>query len=211
MPDPNSFVVAERKTVFHLIPKCANSSVKAAILKAHGIRKRGNLHHEPFFQYISPAEAARMVDHWQVTVVRDPYSRFVSFYRQKIQDPDRVKPYTRRYGWTPDLSMEAVLERMAGLAEADMEIHFRPQWTNLVHAKRYLPDFTARLETLDADWAVIRQRYPGLGRLRHMNPTPGPKTPESLPAGVVAGINEVYGADFRWLDYAPAMSGPKNR
>lgn len=95
----------------------------------------------------------QFADYFKFTVVRNPWQRAWSWYRNAMRDPVQQN----NYGIDPTLDFSAFMRRFVGTG------FLRPQTYWLRDYDGNIPmDYVARFETLQEDFAVICQRL-GLG------------------------------------------------
>lgn len=138
--------------IFFCIPKAANSSIKAAILKALGIPVTEDVPHKHPALNVQPAartRAAKYKDYLRITVVRNPFDRLVSFWAQKICT-ERVKTqgHTNR-GFYLNMPFDECIRLIC--ADPRANAHYHPQ-AELMER----PHFVGRIENLPRDWQWIR-------------------------------------------------------
>lgn len=194
MPDPNNIVSRKHKLCFMLIPKCANTSIKLAIMSALGKDPRVNPH--AAFDTMRTEDIP--ADFLTVTVLRNPVSRIQSVWKDKVRDKVhrgfRVHPEI-----TEGMSLRAFVEAVSRIPDEDAEQHFRSQFWHLYDGSRYVPDVTARVETLKKDWKRIRRAvkiHSGLvlpSSLPRANTSEGELLWDSYLSSLV---NERYATDF---------------
>lgn len=88
------------------------------------------------------------------TFVRNPYTRIVSAYLNKIQqqEPGIWRLFTKKYGLDPDreISFRRFLEVITADSAYDLDPHWRPQYVNILFP--YVrPNFIGRLENMDQE------------------------------------------------------------
>lgn len=102
--------------------KCANTAIKAAILEAEGgINPAYNVHADPRLNYVSrqyAIKARRAVP--VVAIVRKPWDRIVSFWRDKIQGRT-AENFTAGYlpGAYPGMPLDAFVRLVTNLTDGD--------------------------------------------------------------------------------------------
>jgi hypothetical protein len=116
----------------------------------HGYRQR-----EPRLQ-LTHMRLLNDPRYFRFTVVRDPFSRLVSAYVDKL-----VKPIQEGSSWATDercgnFSFEEVVKRMCRLRDAQIEKHFRPQAAFL---RNVVFDHIGVFEQLDHTFDVLKNRY----------------------------------------------------
>ncbi len=152
---------AER-TIFLLSGKCGNSSVKAAVMKAKGLKVIG-VHQNT--QPWSLRQVARS-NFLKIGVVRNPYARAVSIWTGKVRRrPD--SGMMRKGNFQTDMSFLAFLRALERVDDY-ADLHFRAQWKGMYWRGAFLPDRIVRLEDPNS-WKEVRKVVPKLPPLRHLN------------------------------------------
>jgi hypothetical protein len=93
--------------------------------------------------------ALRDPGHYRFAFVRNPYTRAVSAYLEKITTGEK-----HLHGVGADASLRAFLERLATIPPSHMNRHWRPQ-SALISTKVRL-NFLGRFENFAADFATVR-------------------------------------------------------
>jgi hypothetical protein len=108
--------------VFLFIGKCANSSIKAGILEAEGgINPDVALHLDPRLKYVDRA-FVRDTDLPVICVVRRPYDRLMSFWRNKVagMSPKEFHYDRSISGVYADMPFRVFLERVITLPDSQL-------------------------------------------------------------------------------------------
>lgn len=150
--------------------------------------------------YKLPVRAQDYPGYFRFTFVRNPYSRLLSAWRDKVLKPDAAIPAR-----DPELGAELsdfarFVEWICDQDPAQINIHFRPQ-------ARLVPpeiDFVGRMETFEADLRNVFDRI-HLGNLEnvpHGNRTAKANRvePEVTPS-IQGAITKYYEDDFRRFGY----------
>jgi hypothetical protein len=116
-------------------------------------------------------EAAALTGALVFAFVRDPFSRVVSYYNDKVVGVAALPGAASRDGVAKGMAFGSFLEALARMRDDDMDVHLLPQTLILVHEGRLVPSFVGRHETIGEDWRRLR------GRLRRR----GVADPGSLP------------------------------
>lgn len=232
-PYARNIIVSERSGLLYCpIPKAANTNWKYLIRKWEGYDDYANVHlaHSPHtsgLRYLSdyhPREAAKLLPRlYKFTFVRDPYSRLVSAYMDKLRnvDKDYVRSEYRTFlaavvGWkrARDLndderpSFRTFIDSLAQTPRSEMNAHWRPQ-VDLCGIGEMNYDFVGRMESLAKDANVV---FRALNRTHEKFPThadigfpPSGATrklgDELFTLDLMLKVRVIYADDFEQLAY----------
>jgi len=192
--------------VFLFIGKCANTSIKAAILEAEGgINPDVPLHTDPRLKYVDRT-FVRETDIPIISVVRRPYDRLMSFWRNKVAG---WKEREFRYGDIPglyaDMPFRVFLERIIQLKPEQMtDNHIVPATKILQCVNPMNPPIVLKYERLvnpDCDtWNNLRLATGAYlpKELPHVNQSsvPKPVMPAQAAMRLRQRVFEKYRADY---------------
>ncbi|MGV3491676.1 MAG: sulfotransferase family 2 domain-containing protein [Devosia sp.] len=199
------------RIVYIPVPKAANSSIRRALLPLVDVRDVDVPRIQAFegFDKLRTSELSGIVnnDWFTFTVVRDPYSRFVSAYQNKITWRPKVLPAFAAMGATRDDSIETFARMVRRWPVKLLNDHIMPQSLLLSRAMQLPRLKVFHMEDLDREWATIRadisqrsgRAIAPLGRSNAT--TEGPHWTELLTPEVRALIDEIYAADFVAFGY----------
>lgn len=191
-----AFVDVKRRLGYVAIPKVASTSIKAAMF---GIDADGPeaIHAAALDRRMSIA-TARAKGIFIFTVVRNPFDRAVSIWRNRVYEPERLTRLTRIFPEGMAFSDFAALLDEVGPKK---DLHTMAQAALLVHRHQLVVDMICRFERLGRDWAMLQRIYkmPGL-----------PLHNASSPADYVdfygteerEHIKAVYAGDVRLFGYS---------
>lgn len=207
------FFVSRRYRIAYLqVPKAASTSIGAAMLM---------LDHPEIPREQAMDEEAGNVRHlldkvlatqddlkgsFRFTFVRNPYSRFVSFHRNKVAEatPETLKPRFVRMGVKAGMSMEAVLDLAESIPKDRLDPHIIPQSYFVFGPKGQRVDFVGRFEKLAEGMETVRERSRvalDVGQLNATGSETGRDPRESLPEGLRARLAQFYREDFERFGY----------
>ena len=151
MGKPNVFVVESHKLVMLGIPKVAQTSIKRAFLGP----EVENVHDKRHFQYLDYKEVKAFENRGYIsaTFVRNPYDRFLSFWKQKI----RVENKFTRSNANPfkaGMTFPETVNVVCNIQDDHSDIHFKSQLAQ-VEIDGLLPIFLGKLECVDKDWEEL--------------------------------------------------------
>ncbi|MEP3524547.1 MAG: sulfotransferase family 2 domain-containing protein [Hyphomicrobiales bacterium] len=149
------------KIAYVPIPKCANSSIRAALLPLINIKPSSVSRIQEFegFEELNLRQFLRndFSNDWFVfCVVRNPYSRFASAYLDKLVNRHEVLRPLRRMGLKKEDSFFRYMKMLNMWPLDARNEHFAPQ-SRLVSKMGYLPDLSYyKFEALSTQWEIIR-------------------------------------------------------
>lgn len=155
-------VFPEFKIAYVPIPKCANSSIRAALLPLIGIQPE-SIQKIQEFRGFEERNFKRFLkkenlDNWYVfCVVRNPYSRFASAYLDKLVTRHEVLRPLRRMGLTKGDNFLRYMKMLSMWPIDARNEHFAPQ-SRMLSKIGHLPELNFhKFENLYNDWEGIRQ------------------------------------------------------
>jgi len=137
------------------------------------------------------------------SVVRNPYSRFLSAYLNKVAGRP-WKKISVRMGFTPD-SKPTIHDFLAALRDSDpydVDHHFRPQHINLLRG--FVPlDMLGYFEALDDVRTFLNENGFTLESNLKNSTGASSRVNELLDARAVSAIQAIYETDFQSFCYSP--------
>jgi hypothetical protein len=188
----------EYKAIYFAIPKVANSSLKSVVTdllegKIDEQYMKPNwkpyvFRHEAGREYlkkkgilVSPKETDRLKDYRKFCFVRNPFSRLVSCFFQKLKDPDYqdsnfrngVSASLHAYGKTffSGMSFSEFVEAVCRIPDHAANAHFKSQYLFVTDRKGNLcVDFIGYFERLEEDFFSIAKilNFPDHIKLPHL-------------------------------------------
>src|SRR5688572_3312014 len=204
-------------------PKVASKSIEATLWKAHDPSGAPDNPHgkkeKPFLKTneLTEAELRALLGSEFFTVVRNPYSRFLSAFLNKVRKGrDRSQPAwhkrSGRFGMSPEArpSMMDLLAAMREMPADAIDKHFRPQHLNVLHGIAPI-DFLGYLERMEEVEAFLRRHQFTLVSNRQGGTGAAGLISEMLDAAAIKAIYEIYESDFRIFGYSedPTISMPR--
>jgi hypothetical protein len=202
----DNILLPDHKAIYFPIPKVASSSLKLVLSDLLGLVPPDPTHpdrlpHQRDFPFALRTEIRdHYADHFKFTVVRNPFSRLLSCYRNKIAS----EPVTNavflegvhrgfqrhvsrlRHGMTFEEFVRAVAE----IDDADADKHIRSQHLFVCDAEgRLLSDHVAKFERLATEMRFIFERIGA----------PMVKLPHQLSSGKNTGYRRHYSPESRAL------------
>lgn len=166
-PYPKYMVLPEKKIVYLEMPKVANCSIKASMLKEK-FEDDYSVQNESL-KYTVHKLTKRYDNYYKFTFVRNPFERVVSCYESKYHKDRRmvgkiVKELEYEYylfGYIrKDRGFSNFLCRIALIPNAYKDHHFKPQY-NIVYDKhgRKRVDYIGKYENLGQEYQKISQKF----------------------------------------------------
>lgn len=214
--DARVLLLDDARVIYVPIPKAANSSTKLALCPVLGIDPADveEVQKDPRlpmhrFSTLEP----RIDDDWFVfSVVRNPWTRALSGYRDKVIRKNVQLRALQGMGIEPQDDFETFLAALARWPRKLLNDHFIPQSDLLTPIMAKTPVKIVRTEDLPEAWEEIRDRIIAQGAtapdgMGHMNVS-GPRDlqPEFTPRAADL-IRKLYAEDFRLLGYSDVPPG----
>lgn len=192
------------------IPKAACTSFKVAIalknrpeLHDQVMERVMKIHVRPEWSDIVEANDPALKSLLRFTFVRNPLSRFLSFYRNKIHEATILAPEIKEAGFTLGMTMKQTLERIAKTRPRDLDPHIAPQHWFIFDGKEPRVSFIGQIERMDEDLAKLEKLsgvYLDIGR---HNQSGGDETKSfNLAPEDEQRIRAFYAEDYTRLGYA---------
>lgn len=213
--DRHFLILPDLALAFARVPKAANSTIRYRLAAELGLKGDGLRPNNDAFWLDLPPQVARCLTRrqfahlpeaerpWCFTVVRHPVARLWSAWNNKVIENDVLYARIAAMGVRHGMSFDAFVERVAETRDADCDIHVRAQWAILAVEGRLLPDFVARTESLDTDWAAIRSvvrkragRTMGKLQAQNVRARATPEIAARIAPSTLALIRARYARDF---------------
>lgn len=141
---PTGILCHRFRFIFFPVPKAATSSIKKLIARMDDLPGDGNPHHDVHFDVVWARDLDAWRDYRTFTVVRNPWDRLVSCFKDKIRgslDDTRYGPRQRvhegfdRYNkvlgrqiFRPDMTFDQFVRAVARIPDAVADEHVRSQY-----------------------------------------------------------------------------------
>lgn len=210
----------KNRYVYFEVPKAACSTIKNALhqLETDGLAARPRVTAHPLpveSPFVKPYQLKRedllhilrSPEFFRFSFVRDPYSRLLSAYRDKILNDDEK---TRRYfrnsigaGVDDDISFTSFVGRVSRQSHKAMDKHWTPQiYQSFAHFCDL--DFVGKLENFKADFGTVLMRI----NANVDAPTVAPhatgsaaKMREYYTSEAAARVAQIFARDFECFEY----------
>jgi tetratricopeptide (TPR) repeat protein len=197
------------------MPKVASTTLVARLYRQMTHKKPPrNRDHRILMQDFEDTQAYDPIsnDYFTFTIVRNPYTRILSAYLDKIQKPKRAPKFRPplRFG-LPDVekvSFYDFLRRLWEMPVEGLDPHFQPQWLILSLHKSITYDYVGRFEYLEDDLQALL-RHIGYDKFKGVNQVS--RRPHATNAGEKLRqyygeeeqtlVAEIYEDDFKYLGY----------
>jgi len=198
LDSPDVYVIDDKEVVFVSVAKSASTSIKSSI---YGDPPPGvSIHHQ--VGHNAQRKIPKQSRHYfAFTIVRDPYRRLASCYKNKFNMEDESKFIYSKYllGYLKnDDTFEEFVRKVSKIPDILSDRHFKSQKKIISRSGRV--DFIGKVENLQSDYEKIRQRY-GFNELKKRNQTKG-KSPEEMYTDETRALTyQRYKIDFDEYDY----------
>lgn len=156
-----------QNVIFQIVPKVANTSIKHRLFKIYDkVDLNENQIHRYGINYSKDFVFNKKNDGkvFIFAFVRNPYSRIVSLYNNKIARKNKSLKGIKRHH--PDIFLNMPFDDFIEIIYNDIiknnqktDLHIRPQHTFVYHKNVRLPDYLGYYETLEKDWQIISEKH----------------------------------------------------
>ena len=164
---PQGIICHPYKFIYFPIPKVACTSTKSLIADLCELEQKIDPHYIDF-EFVSSQQLENFQDYFCFTIVRNPWSRIVSCYKNKIQQFSKLNNGLLFYGFErynkilpigafdSDMSFEKFVKVISLIPDYLSDEHFRSQ-TSLIPSQKgkLLVDRVSKLEELDRELRLI--------------------------------------------------------
>jgi Sulfotransferase family len=211
---PIWFLLARQQRLAYLwVPKAGSVSMRAVFcwlnhpeIPREEVLEFGAFKRHPEWDDLVDADSSIARPFFKFTFVRDPYTRFASFYRSKIRDRGeaQIHPRFQRLGFVAGMSIEQTFDHIEAMPAADRDLHFTPQSYFVFGGRKARVDFIGKLEHLAdgiekiADKTGIRLDLP---RLNATDGAAAHEPRETLSPAMRQRVAKLYAEDFERFGY----------
>jgi hypothetical protein len=189
----------QHRLLYVRIPKSGNTSVLAAIDGSRSCR-------------ISAARIARMNDRWTCfSFVRNPWSRLVSTYRQKVSADATSRGMVdgvfqgfldKGMAIRANMPFEEFCEIVCEFPDEKIEKHLQSQAYTLILKGKPIVPFIGKVEHMKDDWKIVMDKVGLSNEMLHLNRTSGQHYSSYFTSdGLVNAIADRYADDIRYFEY----------
>jgi hypothetical protein len=191
-------------------PKVGSKSIELSLWRKHDdANAPGNPHErgpKPFLRFIKDLDKPQLRDlslSQFFSVVRNPYSRFLSAYLSKVM----MRPWKKlstKFGFDPE-SPPTINELLASIRDRDpyaVDHHFRPQHINLLRGFAPL-DFLGYFEKFDDVKRFLEAHGFNLESNTKNSTNATEKVSQLLNSNAIQAIQSYYALDFEKFGYSP--------
>ncbi len=193
------------------IPKCACTTIERWLIQHHKYYNEnptlpGGVHsqftQEHYFDACTPDENS-LKNSFRFTFTRDPYNRFLSFYKNKI-DTDEPEQHIidnlSRFGIYPHMPIQDCARKLSEVKiMRDLNMHIAPQHLFVFRNGQPRVDFVGRLENFTADLKYVSDKMRTNIPYNVLNQSENKKV--ELSSQTKQLIAAAYAKDFQLLDY----------
>ncbi len=218
--DPPQMVLIslpEQQAIYFSIPKVASRSMLrlCAILLKMDLPEEGQLFDDRDFSWLKVKNLKKppYKNFWKFCIVRNPLSRLVSCYLNKIHpDPTLTTPYLEKgvyvgfskYGcFKGGMSFDSFARAVSGIPDQYADKHFKSQHAFVTDKNGHLyTDFCGKLESIHTDFKIIQEKL-NAGHVEMPHENKGPET-DYLSYYTTDLLNVVikrYEKDFELFNY----------
>jgi len=170
----NHILLENEKLIFTVIPKNANTTLKYILLnhinpnilslvdskdtdKFHSF----TLKH---FNFVDHEFCYNNSDHLRISIVRNPFDRLISGWRDKIRTLDLTNfNRRRRYGFSQACTFKQFIDQIYRTDERNIDRHFIPQYRFITYNDQLFSDRILKFEDLSNQWNEltneIKEKY----------------------------------------------------
>jgi len=154
-------LLKNEKLIFTVIPKNANTSIKYILLNyinpdaltSVDLKNTDKFHSFTIkhFNFIDHQFCYNNPDHLRICVIRNPFDRLVSGWRDKIRNFD-ISRRRKRFGFSQACTFEQFINQIYRTKEENIDRHFTPQYRFITYNNEILSDRILRFEDLSNQW-----------------------------------------------------------
>ena len=159
----NHILINKYKLIFTVIPKNANTSLKYILLKDFypevfnniDVNNPDKLHSDTIklFNFINNKFVYDNNDYLRISIVRNPFDRLVSGWRNKIKNLDLTNfKRPSRHGFTKACNFKQFIHHICNMPEGRIDRHFTLQHQFITYNDIIFSDRILKFENLTQEW-----------------------------------------------------------
>lgn len=165
----------DRKIAYLAIKKCGCTSIARYIAKQKveniltPIWKPENAKHN--FDFVTTDEKS-LSEYFTFTFVRNPYDRFLSFYKNWIVNPpqENILEHYKKFGFFKNMPFDECVKAFSRISDVSLlEAHTIPLYFSVFRDKTLRVKFVGKLENIDNDFTYIKNACSLEGELQKLN------------------------------------------
>ncbi len=196
--------------LFLIVPKTANTSINATLLENIGEKldkddKTYKGVHKLKRKYAISRSKANLIEaEIKLAVVRNPFDRLVSCYKDKIlkDNSDIKKCYFGMF--KKDMSFEEFVSKVCAIPDFISDVHFKSQSAFLFQRGKPLFNTLLKFENLEQDFEPLRARL-GLNNLPVLNSSKKDNYKQYYTPELKRKVYLRYKGDFDNFGYSPDL------
>jgi chondroitin 4-sulfotransferase 11 len=212
---PTGVLCHRFRFIFFPVPKAASSSIRKAIAEIEGLPSDGDPHHGISFDLVWAKALSDYPDYRKFTVVRNPWDRLVSCFKDKVQERhngraevlegfERYNKILRITLFHPGMEFAEFVRVVARIPDVVADEHFRSQHRMFCGpGGRRLVDRVIKYEDLDDELSGL---FADLGvrdyQMRHMNRSRRTDYRQHYSDRLAEVVERRYRKDVSLLSYA---------
>lgn len=158
------FVFDDRELIYIELPKVACTSIKATIGQDYGITMTEDKHlgDSPLWHKEIGKLPPHLKGFFKFSFVRDPFSRLVSCYMEKVVNKRQTGEAFRASAFQTlptSINFEEFVRRTTKIPDRWANHHFKSQYSILFQRGQPLLDWVGRFESLQDDWERLASRF----------------------------------------------------
>lgn len=173
-PPVKHILLEQHKAIYLPIPKVANSSIKWCLIDSLNMNIKSGREHS-CWNRVDLAKANDLVlnkGYVSFVVVRNPFDRFVSCWRQKVASKDAGKGLLNTNSrFKQGMSLEDFAEVALSYDHDQANNHYKPQYKFITYANHPIYTHLIRFEDLSDGWDNFRESIKETNNLI-LNPLP---------------------------------------
>jgi chondroitin 4-sulfotransferase 11 len=172
----NYVVLPDHKLIYLVTPKSGCTSILSNLGLSYNIKtyteEGREIHSHPDFITELRIIRKKYNKFFKFTFVRNPISRIVSCYKDKILGHENYENYyfdNYHYKIKSDISFEEFIKVISNIPDFLADRHFKSQYFSIVKNNKYKIDYIGKIENIDYDWQKLAIKYNLNSKMPHKN------------------------------------------